>query len=112
MPRTGVDLAGRLKISYNLARLSQPDYNLQLGTFYVRWLMDQLNGNVEATLASYNAGMTNAKTWMKWGDFREPAEFIETIPITETREYVQAVLRNAATYREIYGATGSNAAAE
>jgi soluble lytic murein transglycosylase len=42
--------------------------------------------------------------WLKWGDFREPAEFIETVPITQTREYIQAVLRNAAAYREIYGA--------
>jgi soluble lytic murein transglycosylase len=37
-----------------------------------------------------------------WGNFREPAEFVESIPFTETREYVQAVLRNAEMYRRLY----------
>jgi soluble lytic murein transglycosylase len=103
-PTTGRDLAGRIRVTYTAAKLFQPDYNLQLGTFYFDWLTKQLGGNVEAALASYNAGMSRAKVWLKWADYREPAEFIETIPITQTREYVQAVLRNAASYREIYGA--------
>ena len=42
--------------------------------------------------------------WIRvtWGDFREPAEFVETVPFSETREYIQAVVRNAAIYRQIY----------
>ncbi len=111
-PTTGRDLAKRLRLTFTVPKLFQPDYNLQLGTFYFDWLTKQLGGNVEAALASYNAGMSRAKTWQKWGDFREPAEFVETVPITQTREYVQAVLRNAAAYREIYGASAPKAAAE
>ena len=111
-PTTGKDLAGRLRLTFTATKLFQPDYNLQLGSFYFDWLTKQLGGNVEAALASYNAGMSRAKTWQKWADFREPAEFIETVPITQTREYVQAVLRNAAAYREIYGAPAPKAAAE
>jgi hypothetical protein len=42
---------------------------------------------------------------MSWGNYREPSEFVEAIPITETREYVQAVIRNAAVYHEVYGTT-------
>jgi soluble lytic murein transglycosylase len=103
-PTTGKDLAHRLKLTFTPAKLFVPEYNLQLGTFYFDWLTRQLGGDVEAVLASYNAGMSRAKQWQKWGDFREPAEFIETIPITQTRDYVQAVRRNAVAYREIYGA--------
>lgn len=102
MPSTGRDLAKRLKVSYSLPKLLEPEFNLQLGTYYFSWLTKQLNGNTEATIASYNAGMSRAKTWLTWNEFKEPAEFIETVPITQTREYVQAVLRNAAAYREIY----------
>jgi soluble lytic murein transglycosylase len=102
-PTTGRDLAGRIRVTYTAAKLFQPDYNLQLGTFYFDWLTKQLGGDVEAVLASYNAGMSRAKQWQKWGTFREPAEFIETIPLTQTRDYVQAVHRNATAYREIYG---------
>ncbi|MGH9629335.1 MAG: hypothetical protein ACRD7E_13530 [Bryobacteraceae bacterium] len=42
-------------------------------------------------------------SWRTWADFEEPAEFIETIPFTETRNYVQIVLRNADMYRRLYG---------
>jgi soluble lytic murein transglycosylase len=101
-PSTGRDLARRLKLTYSLAKLFQPEFNLQLGTYYFSWLTKQLNGNTEAALASYNAGMSRAKTWLTWNEYKEPAEFIETVPITQTHDYIQAVLRNAATYREIY----------
>jgi soluble lytic murein transglycosylase len=84
--------------------LFQPSMNLRLGTTYLRSLLDQWGGKWEETLASYNAGKTHVLEWIKWADFQEPGEFVETIPFTETREYVQSVLRNAAAYRRIYGA--------
>lgn len=111
-PRTGPDLAKRLRLRYTPSRLFEPEFNLQLGTYYFGMLTKQLNGNTEAALASYNAGMTRAKAWMKWGDFREPAEYVETVPITETRDYIQSVLRNAAAYREIYSAAPRKTQAE
>ena len=46
--------------------------------------------------------MSRARTWLTWGEFREPSEFIETVPFTQTRGYIQAVLRNADTYRRVY----------
>ena len=84
--------------------LFQPSMNLRLGTTYLRSLLDQWGGKWEETLASYNAGKTHVLEWVKWADFQEPAEFVETIPFTETREYVQSVMRNAAAYRRIYAA--------
>jgi soluble lytic murein transglycosylase len=48
-------------------------------------------------------------TWLSWRQYREPAEFVESIPFTETREYVQAVIRNAAIYRALYGGTVTKA---
>lgn len=104
-PTTGREQAQKLKLAFTAAKLFQPEFNLQLGTFYFDWLTKQLSGDVDAVLASYNAGLSRAKQWKKWGDFREPAEFIETIPLTQTRDYVQAVRRNAVAYREIYGAS-------
>ena len=50
------------------------------------------------------------KEWLTWGTYREPAEFVESIPFNETREYVQAVLRNADMYRIIYGERHPDAA--
>jgi soluble lytic murein transglycosylase len=104
MPSTGRQLSRTLKLgAFRNSLLQQADYNLRLGTFYFRSLMDQLDGSQEAVLAAYNAGKARADGWKTWASYREPAEFVENIPFTETRTYVQAVLRNAWMYRRIYG---------
>jgi soluble lytic murein transglycosylase len=103
MPATGKELSRRLKIKvFTTASLFQPSVNLELGTFYLKTLTSQVNGRTEAALAAYDAGLTRARAWLTWGDFREPAEFIETVPFSETRDYVQTVLRNADVYRRLY----------
>jgi soluble lytic murein transglycosylase len=104
LPSTGRELSRRLKLKpYSTARLFQPMTNLELGTFYLKTIADSLGGRWEAALAGYNAGLTRARAWLSWGDFREPAEFIETVPFSETRNYIQTVLRNAEVYRRLYG---------
>ncbi len=105
MPSTGRELSRRLGIRpYSTARLFQPLVNLQLGTYYLRSVVDSVDGRWEAALAAYNAGLSRAKDWSTWGEFREAAEFVETVPFTQTREYIQIVLRNADIYRQLYGA--------
>ena len=76
--------------------------NLKIGTSVLRSMLDQNGGKVEQTLAAYNAGPDRAADWLAWNTYREPAEFVESIPFTETRDYVQAVLRNADMYRRLY----------
>jgi soluble lytic murein transglycosylase len=83
--------------------LLNPSVSIQLGTQYLRGQLDNWNGDWAETLAAYNAGPSRVRQWLSLGTFREPAEFVESIPFTETREYVQAVLRNAEMYRTIYG---------
>jgi soluble lytic murein transglycosylase len=41
--------------------------------------------------------------WLSQGKYRDPQEFVESIPFTETREYVQAIMRNASVYKQLYG---------
>lgn len=105
LPGTGRELSRKLKVkAYGTASLFVPAVNLQLGTFYLKTIVDNLGGRWEAALAAYNAGPSRAKAWSSWGEYREPAEFIETVPFSETRNYIQTVLRNADTYRRIYAA--------
>ncbi len=104
MPATGRQLARKNGVRrFRTSMLFQPSTNLKLGSRYLRNILDEWGGKWEETLASYNAGKTHVADWVNWGSFQEPAEFVETIPFTETREYVQAVLRNAAIYRLLYG---------
>jgi len=102
-PATGRQYAARAGVAAFTNRvLFQPAANLKIGATILRSMLDRNNGNLEQTLAGYNAGPTRAAEWLAWNTYREPAEFVETIPFTETREYVQAVLRNADIYRRLY----------
>ena len=96
--------------SYNLASLYLPEINMIYGTHYLKQVLDQFGGTVEYALAGYNAGPRRVTQWTRDENFGEPAEFVESIPITETRNYVQAVLRNAAVYRLLYPPEAERAA--
>lgn len=82
--------------------LFHPATNLRIGARIFQAMLDQHGGSLEQTLAAYNAGPNKAAEWIMWRTYREPAEFVESIPFTETRDYVQAVLRNADVYRRLY----------
>ncbi|HJZ97444.1 MAG TPA: lytic transglycosylase domain-containing protein, partial [Candidatus Solibacter sp.] len=102
-PATGRMFAARAGVPrFTAATLYQPAANLKIGSAIFRSMLDHQNGSVEETLAAYNAGPGRVTQWRTWGNFREPAEFIESIPFTETHDYVQGVLRNAEMYRRLY----------
>jgi soluble lytic murein transglycosylase len=63
---------------------------------------------VEEAVAAYNAGENRVVSWTTGQNYRETAEFVESIPITQTRQYVQIVTRNANIYRRLYGAQTQN----
>jgi len=106
LPLTGRKLARSQKLRYTRARLMQPEYNVQLGTAYLRNLVKTF-GSLEAALAAYNAGEDRVELWRTEREYEEMPEFVESIPFTETREYVQIVLRNAEIYRRLYARNGS-----
>jgi soluble lytic murein transglycosylase len=101
-PGTGRTYARKLGMRFTNRMLFQPAANLKIGTSILRSMLDQNDGKLEQTLAGYNAGPHRLAEWTTWGPWREPAEFVESIPFTETRDYVQAVLRNADMYRRLY----------
>jgi soluble lytic murein transglycosylase len=104
-PATGRLFARQAGIKRFSSRLLfQPAANLKIGVSVFSAMLDQNGGKLEQTLAAYNAGPNRAAEWLAWNTYREPAEFVESIPFTETRDYVQAVLRNADLYRRLYAA--------
>jgi soluble lytic murein transglycosylase len=101
MPETASKLTRQLKIRYSRTRLTDPGYNLRLGSRYLANLIHSF-GTPEAALAAYNAGEDHVTQWTAGQNYLETAEFVESIPFTETREYVQIVIRNADVYRQVY----------
>lgn len=103
MPGTGRELGRRVGLkNVRPASLKDADTNLRIGTYYLRRQLDSRDGNVEETLAGYNAGPSRIPLWRGWAEYREPSEFVETIPFAQTRDYVQIITRNADIYRWLY----------
>jgi soluble lytic murein transglycosylase len=104
LPKTGKQVAKEVKLQrYSASQLYTPAVNLQLGTRYFRGMVDKFGGSFEYALAAYNAGSDRVDEWLSQGKYRDPQEFVESIPFTETREYVQAIMRNASVYKQLYG---------
>ncbi len=104
LPKTGKLVAKESKLRrYNASQLYTPAVNMELGTRYFRGMVDKYGGSFEYALAAYNAGSDRVNEWLAQGKYRDPQEFVESIPFTETREYVQAILRNASVYKQLYG---------
>ena len=104
MPATAQETSRKMGLSYDLPRLiNDPQYNIMLGSHYFAGLMDYWGGYAPLAIASYNAGMGNVRKWVAAnGDPRTPSvdvvRWIEQIPFSETRGYVQRVLENAVVY--------------
>ncbi|MGB7137543.1 MAG: transglycosylase SLT domain-containing protein, partial [Acidobacteriaceae bacterium] len=89
--------------------LLDPATNIRLGTLYLKQMLDKFGGQREYAFAAYNAGDDRVADWQSIGNYHGMDEFVESIPFTETREYVQAILRNEEMYRELDKATSQTA---
>lgn len=106
-PSTALAIARRARIPYHRDWLmDDPGYNITLGSVHLGELVDSFNGSYIVTLAAYNAGPNRAARWIQeYGDPRapdvDPVDWVEMIPFSETRNYVQRVLENTEIYRAL-----------
>ncbi|MBP2294672.1 lytic transglycosylase domain-containing protein [Azospirillum rugosum] len=105
MPGTAQLVATKLGIKHNNAKLTaDPEYNVKLGSAYLADMIDRFNGSYIMAIAAYNAGPTRVRQWIdSYGDPRgeaiDPVDWLELIPIYETRNYVQRVMEAMLVYR-------------
>ncbi|MBI2712853.1 MAG: lytic transglycosylase domain-containing protein [Rhizobiales bacterium] len=108
-PEAAKDTAKVFNAEYNRGRLlSDPIYNMQMGTAELSILLKGYNGSYILTFAGYNAGRGRVRQWIAaHGDPRDPkvdpVDWVERIPIAETRNYVQRIMENLQVYRARFG---------
>ncbi|MGH6693786.1 transglycosylase SLT domain-containing protein [Sphingopyxis sp.] len=113
MPATAAEVAGKLGLGYDVGLLtSDTNYNMTLGSTYFQQMLRYFGGSYPLAVAAYNAGPGNVNKWLRAnGDPRgggiEMVDWIEAIPIFETRNYVQRVLENAVVYDTLRDGSGS-----
>jgi len=105
MPATASTMARSLRLPFSLSRLtSDRHYNLTLGRAYLAGLLGDFSGSYVLAVAGYNAGPARVRQWIdSFGDPRrkgaDVVDWVESIPLAETRNYVQRVLENLQLYR-------------
>jgi soluble lytic murein transglycosylase len=112
-PEAGRDTARRFGVAYDWDRMvSDPVYNTQMGAAELSALLKEYAGSHIMTFAGYNAGRGRVRDWVKLhGDPRDPnvdaVDWVERIPLSETRNYVQRVMENLQVYRVRFGSGAS-----
>jgi soluble lytic murein transglycosylase len=103
MPQTGLWISGKLNDDqFSKDDLYEPEKSIKYGCWYLGWLKDKFNSKRSIVLAAYNGGHGNVDKWLneKWWDGKE--ENINQIPLSETRAYVNKVLKIYRRYQYIY----------
>ncbi len=102
MNKTGE--AQRMQITgHTASELSVPNINIQIGTWYIRYLIERFNGNEVAAIAAYNGGPKRVGQWLAQGVWNGQLNTISDIPVGETRHFVDRVFYNYDLYKRIYG---------
>jgi soluble lytic murein transglycosylase len=98
MPATARWVAGKIGLrNWHWSRVTEIDTNISLGTYYLRHVLDSLDGSPVLASAAYNAGPNRARLWRADQDM-EAAIYAESIPFSETRDYVKKVMANSSYY--------------
>lgn len=107
MPATGSDMARRLDVRYPADGLYDPEFSIELGSAYLKQLLDGFDGNVELAVAGYNGGPNRIRRlWNEAGPTAELDDFVENLYLEESRDYVKRILVLADSYRQLYPSIG------
>lgn len=109
MPLTGSRVAYMLATpTYSPADLEVPSTNIRFGTFYLSKLLERFDGNFTQAVAAYNGGPVHVSSWSRsWQGRIDTDDWVEQIPLKETRTYVKGVTENYAVYLQLYGPEGA-----
>jgi soluble lytic murein transglycosylase len=102
IPPTTRRVAKALGIAYDPGALSEPDYNIKTGSWYIGHLLTKFKGQVPLGAGSFNSGPRPVMKWIDQYGGREIDELVELVPYTQTREYMKKVTENFARYQYLY----------
>lgn len=103
MPATAQWVANRIGLKYHAGMVNEVGTNVQLGTYYMKHVLDSLSNQPVLATAGYNAGPNRARAWQPADAPMEAAIYVESIPFLETRDYVKKVMANAVAYSMTFG---------
>ena len=104
MPTTGETIAKKIGIpKFNKQMLFDPEVNMRMGSWYIRYLADMFEQDFYLVSGAYNAGEGRMGSWKRRFEITDPDEFIENVPFDETRNHIKKVMDSYHAYRHLYG---------
>lgn len=104
MPDTGLWVAEKLNLeNFAVEDLFDCEKNIMIGVWYISFLSDKFDGNLDNIIAAYNAGPTNVSKWLAQDKLSDDGENLDDIPFPETKKYKEKVSSAYAMYLQIYG---------
>lgn len=102
MPTTAVDVANRMGIEFKEDDLFIPSKNIEMGCYYLRYLLDIFGENIDNALSAYNWGLSNVRNWLLMGN-SDGYGTIRDIPVQETKNYLKKYKNYRWVYSNIFG---------
>ncbi len=103
IPPTGRWIAKEIKMeTYSDDLLYDPDTNIRMGCWYLSYLLEVFDGDVELALAAYNGGMGNVRKWLKDTRYSKDGTKLDFIPFKETSQYIDRVAKAYEQYKKLY----------
>ncbi len=103
MPDTGAWLASKVNVNgYEMSLLLDPVVNIEMGCWYLNYLYETFDGDMNAVLAGYNTGQNRVRKWLLDDSYTNEDGKLVIIPIEEAKDYVEKVLYAQGNYQEIY----------
>ncbi|WP_244833654.1 lytic transglycosylase domain-containing protein [Clostridium sp. BJN0001] len=100
---TGQWIAEKMELeSFSKDNLYNEEYNIRMGCWYLRYLYDKFDGNIDLIVAAYNAGPSNVDKWLQNSECSKDGENLSYIPFAETKKYVDKVNTYYKVYRILY----------
>lgn len=108
MPETGEWVSLKMGLDYTEDMLLDPETNVKMGTWYLKYLLDYYEGDERLALAAYNAGFGNVDQWME-DDSLYYGDYLHNIPFSETENYVETIEKMEKIYKDMYPDAFKNA---
>ncbi len=100
---TALWLAERMGLSdFTYDRITEPELNIQMGCYYISYLLTLYDGNEKNALAAYNAGDGTVDRWLANSDYSKDGITLSNVPYPETRKYITKVMNHRRIYRLLY----------
>lgn len=99
---TALWIAKKLSMDFSKDDIVSPETNINMGCFYLSYLLDYYKGDEKLALCAYNAGMGNVNKWLKNKKYSNDNKTLDTIPFEETRKYIEKIEKNKEIYISLY----------